>query len=338
VHLYRVPADGSGKPELVVGGRRQIGSYDLAGGTLAYTVTTPTSLPELCVRVEGEERQLTDLGAEFVADRVLVEPEHFVATSADGTDVDAWIMLPTDAEEGERRPTLLNIHGGPFTQYGNRFFDEFQLQVAAGYVVLFANPRGSSGYSEAWGRAIRGRTAPVDPGSGWGGVDYEDLMAVVDEAVRRFPSVDPERLGVLGGSYGGYMTSWIIGHTSRFKAAVSERACNNLLTMEHTSDVAGSFRTEIGVSHLDDPEEYRRQSPITYVRDMHTPLLILHSENDLRCAIEQAEELFAALRMLGRTPEFLRFPGESHELSRAGAPKHRVQRIEAILDFFGRKL
>src|SRR5205823_210633 len=137
---------------------------------------------------------------------------------------------------------------------------------------------------------------------------------------------------------GGYMTSWIIAHTDRFQAAVSERACNNLLTMEHTSDVAGSFRTEIGVSHLDNPDEYLRQSPITYVRDMHTPLLIIHSENDLRCAVEQAEDLFVALRMLGRTPEFLRFPGESHELSRAGAPKHRIQRAEAILEFFGRKL
>jgi dipeptidyl aminopeptidase/acylaminoacyl peptidase len=339
VHLYRVPADGSGKPELVVGGDRQIDAIDAAGDTLVYTVTTPTTLPELFVRVGGQERQLTHIGDSFSTDVALAEPERFTATSADGTDVDAWLMAPVDAEPGRRYPALLNIHGGPFTQYGNRLFDEFQLQVAAGYAVIYANPRGSSGYSEAWGRAIRGRTTSDDPGSGWGGVDYEDLLAVVDQAIAQFGDVvDPDRLGVLGGSYGGYMTSWIIGHTNRFKAAVSERACNNLLTMEHTSDVAGSFRTEIGVSHLDDPDEYIRQSPMTYVRDMHTPLLIIHSENDLRCAIEQAEDLFVALRMLGRTPEFLRFPGESHELSRAGAPKHRVQRIEAILDFFGRTL
>ncbi|MCU1450955.1 MAG: peptidase prolyl oligopeptidase active site domain protein [Acidimicrobiales bacterium] len=338
VHLYRVPADGTGKPELVLGGDRQLGSFDLAGGTLAYTVTTPTGLPEMFVRIDGEDRQLTHLGDTFVEEHSVVAPERFTATSADGTEVEAWILPPVDREEGRRYPTLLNIHGGPFTQYGNRFFDEFQLQAAAGYAVVYANPRGSSGSSEAWGRAIRGRTTTDDPGSGWGGVDYEDLMAVVDQASARFDFVDPERVGAIGGSYGGYMTSWMIGHTDRFKAVVSERACNNLLTMEHTSDVAGSFRTEIGVSHLDDPDEFLRQSPITYVRDMHTPLLIIHSENDLRCAIEQAEELFVALRMLGRTPEFLRFPGESHELSRSGAPRHRVQRVEAILDFFGRKL
>jgi dipeptidyl aminopeptidase/acylaminoacyl peptidase len=338
-HLYRVAADGSGKPELVVGGDRQVGALDAVAGTLAYTVTTATTLPELFVRVGGEERQLTRVGDAFRESVTLVEPARFTATSADGSEVEAWFMRPVAAEPGRRYPTLLNIHGGPFTQYGNRLFDEFQLQVAAGYAVIYANPRGSSGYSEAWGRAIRGRTTTDDPGSGWGGVDYEDLLAVVDQAIAQFGDVvDPDRLGVLGGSYGGYMTSWVIGHTDRFKAAVSERACNNLLTMEHTSDVAGSFRTEIGVNHLDDPDEYIRQSPITYVRDMHTPLLIIHSENDLRCAVEQAEDLFVALRMLGRTPEFLRFPGESHELSRSGAPKHRVQRVEAILDFFGRNL
>src|SRR5205814_3039966 len=220
--------------------------FDGAGDTHAYTITSPTALPELFVCVNGEERQLTRLGEAFSQGVALVEPEHFVATSADGTEVEAWFMPPLAAERGRRYPTLLNIHGGPFTQYGNRLFDEFQLQVAAGYAVIYANPRGSSGYSEAWGRAIRGRTTTDDPGSGWGGVDYQDLMAVVDEAIRRYGDVvDPDRLGVLGGSYGGYMTSWIIGHTDRFKAAVSERSCNNMLTMEHTSDFAGIFRTEM---------------------------------------------------------------------------------------------
>jgi dipeptidyl aminopeptidase/acylaminoacyl peptidase len=286
----------------------------------------------------GEERRLTDFGSAFTGGRALADAEPFTATSPDGTEVEAWVMRPAAFEEGRRYPALLNIHGGPFTQYGNRFFDEFQIQAGAGYVVVYSNPRGSSGYSEAWGRAIRGPTAPDDPGSGWGGVDYEDLMAVVDEALARFPFIDPDRIGVLGGSYGGYMTSWIAGHTDRFKAGCSERSCNNLLTMEHTSDIAGSFRTEIGVSHLDDPEEYRRESPITYVREMTTPLLILHSEVDLRCPVEQAEELFVALRMLGRTPEFVRFPGESHELSRSGSPQHRTTRLEILLDFFGRHL
>jgi dipeptidyl aminopeptidase/acylaminoacyl peptidase len=233
---------------------------------------------------------------------------------------------------------LLNIHGGPFSQYGSRFFDEFQLQTGAGYVVVFANPRGSSGYSEAWGRAIRGVRAEVDPGSGWGGVDYQDLMAVVDEAIARFPFIDPDRVGVLGGSYGGYMTTWMLGHSDRFVAGCSERAVNNMLTLASTSDLNVMFRTEVGPTHLEDPDAYVRASPITYVDRIRTPLLILHSEDDLRCPISQAEELFVALRLLGRPVEFWRFPGESHELSRSGAPRHRVQRIEIILDWFDRNL
>ena len=163
-------------------------------------------------------------------------------------------------------------------------------------------------------------------------------MACVDEAVKRHDWIDPDRIGVMGGSYGGYMTSWIIGHTDRFAAAVSERSVNNLLTLDHGSDVAGSFVSYVGVRHIDDPEPYLRQSPIRFVREMNTPLLIVHSEDDLRCPVNQAEELFVALRLLGRTPEFVRFPGESHELSRSGAPRHRVQRAEIILDFFRRHL
>lgn len=206
-------------------------------------------------------------------------------------------------------------------QYGNHFFDEFQFQVGAGFGVLYCNPRGSSGYSEQWGRAVRWPGCAHDPGSGWGGVDFEDVMACVDEACRRFDWVDAERIGILGGSYGGFMTSWAIGHTERFKAACSERACNNLLSMEHSADIAGFLRSYVGVSYLDDPDAYLRYSPVSYIRDMTTPLLIVHSEDDLRCPINQAEELFVGLRLLGRDPELVRFPGENLELSRSGAPR-----------------
>jgi dipeptidyl aminopeptidase/acylaminoacyl peptidase len=216
----------------------------------------------------------------------------------------------------------------------NKFFDEFQIQAGAGFGVVYCNPRGSSGYSEAWARAIRWPEAPTDPGSGWGGVDYADVMACAEEAARLFPWVDAERLGVLGGSYGGYMTSWIVGHSGRFKAACSERACNNLLSLDQTSDIASVFRTYIGRSHLEAPEAYLGHSPISFVQEMSTPLLILHSEQDLRCPIGQAEELFVALRLLGRHPVMVRFPGESHELSRSGSPKHRTMRADLILEWF----
>ena len=339
-HLYRVPADGSAKPELLVGGDRTVTGWDAGDGVVAFTATTATALSELYVlRLDsGKEEQLTSIGEPFAARREIPAPERFTATSPDGAEVEAWVIRPTGFQPGRTYPALLNIHGGPFTQYGNRFFDEFQVQAAAGYAVIYSNPRGSSGYSEAWGRAIRGPEAEPAPGSGWGGVDYDDLMAVAEEAVSRFDFIDGERLGVLGGSYGGYMASWIVGHTNRFKAACSERSVNNLLTMEHTSDIATIFRAYVGRSHLDDPAEYLRQSPITYVRDFDTPVLILHSEQDLRCPVEQSEELFIALRLLGKEVEYVRFPGESHELTRSGAPRHRIERFEILLDFFDRHL
>lgn len=342
VHLYAFPVVGGTPRRPVVVGDRSVSGFDAASGTLAVAVGTPTTLPELHVRplampaddADVAERRLTDSSAPIRAAARLVGPQPFVARSADGTEVPCWAMPPVGAEPGERYPTLLNIHGGPFTSYGNRFFDEFQMQVGAGFGVLYCNPRGSSGYSEAWGRAVRWPGWDHDAGSGWGGVDYDDVLACAEEGSSRFDWVDPGRIGVLGGSYGGYMTSWIIGHTDRFKAACSERGVNNLLTLEANSDIATGFRSYVGKTHMEDPEAYLSRSPIRFAADMKTPVLIVHSEEDLRCPIDQAEELFVALRLLGREPLLVRFPGESHELSRSGAPRHRVERAELILDWF----
>ena len=340
VPVYRARLDGT--IEKVIGGDRQVSGFDANGGTLAFAASTATDPADLFVIVGSEERRLTSFAEQFHAAHAVATPERFTATSSDGTEVEAWVMRPTAivaADADGRHPVLLNIHGGPFSQYGNKFFDEFQVQAAAGYAVLYCNPRGSSGYSERFARGIRGPGAADDPGTGWGGADYEDLIAVVDEALRRFDFLDASRLGVLGGSYGGYMTSWMIGHTDRFKAALSERALNNMLTFSHTSDIGPHFPAGyLGVSHLDDPDEFVRQSPVTYWREMRTPLLILHSENDLRCPIEQAEDLYVRLKSVGSDVEFVRVPGESHELSRSGAPRHRVERLELILHWFARKL
>jgi dipeptidyl aminopeptidase/acylaminoacyl peptidase len=347
-HLYRVAADGSQPPALVVDGEREVISFDVApgpargsllGGLVAFTATTPTMLPELfvggAVSSSGKERRLTRVGEAFAAGRELVAPERFTAVSADGTEIEAWVMKPAGYERGKRYPTLLNIHGGPFTQYGNTFFDEFQVYCGGGYAVVFSNPRGSSGYSETWGRAIRG---PGEAGPGWGSVDYEDCMAVTDEAVRRFDFVDGDRLGVIGGSYGGYMTSWIVGHSDRFQAALSERAVNQLVSQWGSSDLGFDFKGYVGRFLHEDVDAYLRVSPTTYAERIRTPLLILHSENDLRCPVEQAEQLFVALRLLKRPVEMVRFPAESHELTRSGHPIHRVQRFEIVLDWFDRHL
>ncbi len=333
VHVYAVAADGSGDPALLVGGEQSIGVYDLRGGRLVYTASTHTRPHELFA---GDGTRLSAVCDDFVGGRELAAAERFAAVSSDGTEVDAWLVRPPGCDEDGSYPVLLTIHGGPFTQYGTGFFDEVQVYAAAGYCVLFSNPRGGSGRSEAWGRAIRGPGGGAGPG--WGTVDYEDLMGVVDTALERFPFLDADRLGVLGGSYGGFMTSWIVGHTKRFRAALSERAVNQMVSAFGSSDVFWVFERQFGGPMWEHVDEWMRMSPATYARDVETPLLVVHSEDDLRCNVEQGEHLFTLLRLLGKEVEMLRFPGESHELSRSGSPVHRVQRFEAILDWFGRYL
>jgi dipeptidyl aminopeptidase/acylaminoacyl peptidase len=330
VHLYRVSPDG-GTPELLAGGEIVLGGYDVRDGQVVRAGTTSPNLSELY----AGDRQLTNVGREFAAGRELVGPERFTATSKDGTEVDAWLVRPAGFEQGKRYPVLLNIHGGPFTQYGNGFFDEFQVYAGGGYAVVYSNPRGSSGYSEEWGRAICG---PGELGPGWGTVDYEDVLGAVDSALEQFDFLDPERIGVIGGSYGGFMTSWIVGHTNRFQAACSERGVNQMVSMYGSSDIGWAFKGYHGEFVHDNVDMYLQFSPWTYAKEIETPLLILHSEQDLRCNVEQAEQLFTTLRLLGRDVELVRFPAESHELTRSGNPAHRVQRFELLLEWFDRYL
>jgi dipeptidyl aminopeptidase/acylaminoacyl peptidase len=338
-HVYRAPADGSAPPEPVSAGDRWVHGFDAVGDTVVAVISTASTQPEVVVvDADGSERPLTTLGRSFAARVETSTPVPFTARSADGTEVEAWYMTPVGAVDGERFSTLLNIHGGPFTQYGNKFFDEFQLQAGAGYGVVYCNPRGSSGYGDGWGQAISWPTHEVHPGSGWGGVDADDILAVFDEAVRRFDSIDPERVGVLGGSYGGYMTTWLVGHTDRFKAACSERAANDLAALDESADIASAFVSETSRRFFENREQLAASSPITYATDITTPLLIIHSEGDLRCPIGQADALFTVLRVLERDVEMLRFPGASHELSRSGPPTQRVARAEAIVEWFDRWL
>ena len=272
--------------------------------------------------------------------RSLLGWEKFAVPTTDGSaEIDAWIMRPAGFEPRRKYPVLLNVHGGPFTQYGELFFDEAQMQAAAGFVVVMSNPRGGSGRDTAWGQAINGPKQAKGPGTGWGSVDVDDVLAVIDHALDQYAFCDRDRVGMLGGSYGGYMATLLAArHGGRFRAICSERAVNNLISEEWSSDIGTAFRIIHGPSHLDDPAEYERMSPIRDVRAIDVPLLILHSENDLRCPISQAEELFMAMRLLGKDVTFYRFPGEGHELSRSGSPLHRRMRGEIILDFFTEKM
>ncbi|MCL4508558.1 MAG: prolyl oligopeptidase family serine peptidase, partial [Chloroflexi bacterium] len=189
------------------------------------------------------------------------------------------------------------------------------------------NPRGSQSYSEAFAHAVVGD---------WGGEDAADVLAGLETALNRFDFLDPERIGVLGGSYGGFMTSWLVGHTDRFRAACSERAVNNLWTMVGTSDIGPRFQpTELGgILPWENMERYLERSPLTYASRITTPLLIIHSENDLRCPISEGEQLYAALKLLRRTVKFIRFPDETHDLTRSGRPCHRIERFGYLLDWF----
>jgi dipeptidyl aminopeptidase/acylaminoacyl peptidase len=329
-HLFKLTADGSGDPERLTSGPITVAGFDARGGRIVLQQAA-VEHPSEIVTLDGPVTNVTSSFRGW---------ERFAVPTTDGTDeIDAWIMRPEGFEPRRKYPVLINVHGGPFTQYGETFFDEAQMQAAAGFVVVMSNPRGGSGRDTAWSQAILGPKHGKAPGTGWGSVDVDDVLAVLDTALERYKFCDRDRVGMLGGSYGGYMATTLAGRFSdRFRGICSERAVNNTVSEEWSSDIGTVFRTEHGPSYLDDPAEYQRISPIRYVRDIEVPMLILHSEADLRCPISQAEELFMALRLLGKDVTFYRFPGEGHELSRSGSPLHRVMRAEIVLDWFTEKL
>ena len=300
------------------------------GSAFAFVAMDPTDPGELHWWEGGEERTLTAFNDEFRNSVSLAAPRSFTIEH-DGVEVDGWIYLP----EGDTQvPVLLNIHGGPASQYGYGFFDEFQVYTGAGYAVVASNPRGSSGYGIDHVRAVVGEwDRPVPP-------DLVDLLAVVDTAAEIEPRLDLDRVGIMGGSYGGLMTLRLISEDQRYKSAVAERGLYSWSSFNGTSDI-GMFFSDMYLrpgSGLD-PEALWAASPIRHIDNVETPTLVIHSESDWRTPAEQGEQLFAALRRRGVESEFLRFPaGESHELSRSGDPKHRIERFEAIVDWHGRYL
>lgn len=289
--------------------------------------TTITDMPELWAhRREGKPLQLTALNKRLAASREALPARRLPFTASDGAQVESWALLPPGLPSGDGWPSVLAIHGGPKTVYGHAFMLEFQMLAGMGFGVLFCNPRGSDGYGTEWAEAVQGH---------YGERDYDDLMECVNHALSLELGLDPGSLGVSGGSYGGFMTNWIVGHTDRFRAAISQRGISNWDSFYGTSDIGYFFNPDhVGALPWEDPELYREKSPITYAPQVETPLLLIHSEQDLRCPIEQAEQFFVYLRRLGKEVKLARFPEDTHELSRSGTPSRRMERLRLILDWF----
>jgi dipeptidyl aminopeptidase/acylaminoacyl peptidase len=328
-HVYAAPQDGGSLPRALTSGERHVYAFslDTARRTLALAISDPTVPGDVYVqpvdRPEGQ-RRLSELNAAALSEVALARPKEFTFAGADGWTVQGWVLRPAGASADEPLPAVLQIHGGPHSMYGSSFFFEFQLLVASGYVVVYTNPRGSTGYGRVFSHAVT---------NDWGGKDYEDLMAGLDAAIAQ-GGIDPERLGVAGGSYGGYMTNWIVGHSDRFKAAVTMRCVSNLVVLFGASDQGWTIS-----QHAFDATPWEgldfliQRSPITYASNIHTPLLIVHSENDLRCPIAEGEQMFTALKFLGREVKMVRFEGQTHDLSRNGHPRSRVLRLRHIQDW-----
>jgi dipeptidyl aminopeptidase/acylaminoacyl peptidase len=326
-HYFRFALK-SGKPiQLTDGPRRVIATTGGEDGQPLVLASGDSAHPfELFVHEKGRERQITRHNADFLNEVELARAEEITFMSqADDREIQGWVLKPVGFREGVKYPLIVQIHGGPHAMYGQALFHEMQLMAARGYVVLFTNPRGSSGYGEEFTICTRNR---------WGESDMPDVMGGVD-ALLKLGFVDEARMGVTGGSYGGYLTNWIIGHSDRFKAAVTQRCVSNFYSMIGTSDIGPTFGTyEMGGTPWADTETVLKYSPITYVAEMHTPLLIIHNEQDMRCPIEQSEQLYSFLKMLGREVAFVRIPNEDHNLSRTGTPSRRLARLHHLVGWF----
>jgi dipeptidyl aminopeptidase/acylaminoacyl peptidase len=333
-HLASVPARGGAIKRHTHGAIDiSLGNLSDDGKRMAVTVAQWDSPPEVNVAELGPEmakrRQVTNANAALLGELDLAPLEEHWVTSTDGVKVQTWIARPPRLKRGKRVPAILEVHGGPHAQYGVGFFHEFQVLAAQGYAVFFSNPRGGKGYGRDFCAAIRGA---------WGTKDWEDVQAVTT-FMQQQKFVNPKRIGIMGGSYGGYMTNWAIGHSRDYKAAITDRCVSNLHSMMGSSDFPDKPDLYWEGNTWDRPEKLWEQSPLKYFGNVRTPTLIVHSEGDLRCNIEQAEQVFVALRLQNVPTRFVRYPSTtSHGMSRGGPPDLRIHRLHQIVEWWRKYL
>lgn len=331
-HLFRVDVPAKSITQVTHGPRAvHAVAFDFAKAEMVYLANDFKHLDDLYVSdLDGKnERKLTNLNTALWKQLQLADVERFTYRGADQWDVDGFLVKPINWREGKKYPLVLSIHGGPAGQYGVDWYHEFQVYAAKGYAVLFTNPRGSTGYGQNFERGIVGE---------WGGKDFVDIMNGVDAALKRYPWIDETRMGVTGGSYGGFMTNWIVGHTNRFKAAVTLRSVANFISDDGTRDGAYGHAADFGGDIFQKFDLYWERSPLKYASNVKTPTLVLHSDNDYRVPIEQGEQWFRALKHFGVTSEIVFFPRENHNLTRTGEPKHLVESLNWQLYWFDRFL
>lgn len=325
-HVYEVPVAG-GTVRQVTQGDRQLGSVSTSadGRVMAYTSTDPIRPAEVFISSgEGEgEQRITSFNDGWLSEVALAPAERITWRVSDGTEIEGWVIPPVELARNGVNPLILKAHGGPAGMYGNIFFQTFHVLSANGFYVFYPNPRGSSGY---------GHDFMLGPTVGhWGLVDEEDFLTGIDAVLERFPEIDPDRIGVAGGSYGGYVTNWLTARSDRFAAAVTSRSITSLENLYLTTDAQG---WDFGGPLWENREQYRAASPISYVEGVTAPTLIIHSEYDHRTPMQDAEMWFTALKKLEVPVEFVRYPRSSHGLSRSGEPWLLVDRLERLRSWF----
>lgn len=315
--------DINGEERVLTKANGSVDTYAIAGDDIYFIGLRGLRLQELYLLKDEEEIQLTKFNENIIESKKLSIPEKFDIVN-DGIEIEGWVLKPTDYEEGKEYPAILDIHGGPKTVYGDVFYHEMQVWVNMGYFVFFCNPRGGDGRGNEFAD-IRGK---------YGTIDYDDLMKFTDEVLKAYP-IDRSRVGVTGGSYGGFMTNWIIGHTDSFACAASQRSIANWFSKFGTTDIGYYFNVDQNASSpWENPEKLWWHSPMKYADKVKTPTLFIHSEEDYRCWLTEGIQMFTSLKYHGVPARLCMFRGENHELSRSGKPRHRVKRLEEMTNWF----